>query len=283
MKLLVHLHVYYHDQLPWFLERLAGIGGCDWDLAVTWSGTHPESEEMLRSFRSDAMMLPVENAGYDIWPFLKVLSTVDLSAYAWVLKLHTKRIDNHVDRINGIRLRGTQWRDLLVNPLLEGPAQFRKVFALLQEKEDAGMVCSGFLIRRCSPFLTEDGRALEDELERIGMKAKERKFCAGAMFLSRMEPFRRLAFLGLTAEDFGASAASHRTGTLAHVYERILGIAVLSCGYRILPAPYRRGAYCLWKAGRCIGEGLKRILALNRSHIDGRKYLTLLGFTFPLK
>ena len=36
MKLLVHLHVFYHDQVPWFLERLRSLDGYDWDLIVTF-------------------------------------------------------------------------------------------------------------------------------------------------------------------------------------------------------------------------------------------------------
>ena len=33
-KLLVHLHVYYREQLPWFLEKLAHLEE-PWDLLVT--------------------------------------------------------------------------------------------------------------------------------------------------------------------------------------------------------------------------------------------------------
>ena len=43
-RLLVHLHVYYPEQLPWFVEKLSHINGCEWDLYVTCS----REEERIR-------------------------------------------------------------------------------------------------------------------------------------------------------------------------------------------------------------------------------------------
>jgi len=34
-KLLVHLHLYYHDQLDNMIEKLKNIQICEWDLYVT--------------------------------------------------------------------------------------------------------------------------------------------------------------------------------------------------------------------------------------------------------
>ena len=281
MKLLVHLHVYYHDQLDWFLEQLSHIDGCSWDLTVTWSGEHPQSEAAVRVFRPDARILPVENVGYDIWPFLYVLQNTDLTAYDGVMKLHTKNTDERANKINGIKLSGTQWRDCLVLPLLESPQQFRKALHQLESNPRCGMVCSGFLIRQPSRYLPEDSADLEKEMSRIGLKCSDRRFCAGAMFLARSAAFLPLQSIALSESDFKAGG-SHAIGTLAHIYERIISNVVSAGGYALVPADYHRLSYAFWRIGRCIGSLLKNIFALNHSKIDGKKYLTLFGFTFPL-
>ena len=281
MKLLVHLHVYYHDQLDWFLEQLSHIDGCPWDLTVTWSGEHPQSEATVRAFRPNARILPVNNVGYDIWPFLYVLQNTDLTAYDAVLKLHTKNADARTNKINGLKLSGTQWRDCLVLPLLESPKQFRRVLRQMETHPRCGMVCSGFMIRQPSRYLAEDSVELEKEMRRIGLECSDRRFCAGAMFLARAVALLPLQKIALSEADFEAGS-SHSVGTLAHTYERILSIVVSAGGYTLVPADYRRISFAFWRIGRGIGALLKNIFALNHSKIDGKKYLTLFGFTFPL-
>ena len=65
MKVLVHLHVYYLDQVPYFLEKLSSIGGCQWDLVVTSSSLPPREESLLREFKPDVRFIQAENVGYD--------------------------------------------------------------------------------------------------------------------------------------------------------------------------------------------------------------------------
>ena len=49
MKLLVHLHVFYHDQVPWFLERLRSLDGYDWDLIVTFCEADAAMEKAVKA------------------------------------------------------------------------------------------------------------------------------------------------------------------------------------------------------------------------------------------
>ena len=72
-RLLVHLHVYYHDQVVYFIEKMKNISGCEWDLLVTYSEYDGRTEALIREFRPDAGFLKVENVGYDVWPFISVL------------------------------------------------------------------------------------------------------------------------------------------------------------------------------------------------------------------
>ncbi|MBQ2068723.1 MAG: hypothetical protein II465_01190, partial [Bacteroidales bacterium] len=89
-RLLVHFHVYYEDQIPWFLEKLGNINGCEWDLYVTYSALGEASRAMILSAFPLARMMELGNIGYDLWPFIKVLKSVDVDSYDYVMKLHTK-------------------------------------------------------------------------------------------------------------------------------------------------------------------------------------------------
>ena len=106
-KVLVHLHLFYHEQLPYFLDKLKNINNCDWDLIVTVCEHIDESEKMILNFKSDAEIRLVENNGYDILPFLNVIKSVNLDDYDFVLKLHTKRGRNTIMNLNGIPFYGS--------------------------------------------------------------------------------------------------------------------------------------------------------------------------------
>ena len=65
-RLLVAFHVYYHDQVPWFIGKMRNINGCEWDLVVTFSEYDETTDRLLREFKPDVRMLHTESAGYDI-------------------------------------------------------------------------------------------------------------------------------------------------------------------------------------------------------------------------
>ena len=58
-RLLVVLHVYYHEQVDWFIDRLSNIAGCEWDLIVTFSEDSLKSRRKFQSFKPDARFLVV--------------------------------------------------------------------------------------------------------------------------------------------------------------------------------------------------------------------------------
>ena len=101
-RVLVHFHVYYEDQIPWFLENLRQIKGCEWDLYVTASVLSQAAKEEILAVFPHAILMPVENVGYDVWPFVKVLKAIDFDRYEYVLKLHTKS-----DSVRGARWNGS--------------------------------------------------------------------------------------------------------------------------------------------------------------------------------
>ena len=282
MKLLVHLHLYYRDQLPWFLERLANLEE-PWDLVVTWPEEDADSAALIRARKPDARFILVENVGYDIWPFLVVLRSVDLDEYPLVMKLHTKGRNDTGHTVNGLRLKGFIWRDYLVDALLKTPAQAHRALHLMEKHPRIGMVCEGCLIRRPGKMDPEDGVLLQAECRRLGIAYGHRRFCAGTIFLARTAPFRRLAQGDLTAASFAGPVASHSTGSLAHVYERILSFLVQEEGLRLKGVTTHPLRLAWVRVSKAVEPALKQVFALERVGPDAVKQLTLLGckFRFP--
>ena len=104
MRLLVHFHVYYHDQVDYFIEKMSNINGCEWDLYVTMNNLVQETVDKLTVLKPDTHFIEMENVGYDVWPFIDVIKSVDISDYDLVMKLHTK--SRSFLKAHGIRLKG---------------------------------------------------------------------------------------------------------------------------------------------------------------------------------
>lgn len=282
-RVLVYLHLYYHGQLPYFLQKIASVNGCAWDLVVTVSKQDAETERLLRAFRPDVTILPVENVGYDIWPFIAMLRSVDLSRYDYVLKLHTKNRNEVRNRVNGLNLRGFRWRNLLVDALLRSPRQFASVLSKMESDPQAGIACNAALIKKPSIGLAEDTDLLVAEMERLGLHPADRRFCAGTMFLSRIAPFERLVDADLTPDYFETVSLSHSMGTKAHVYERILSFVVLDAGYHFVPIASHPLALLKVRIHDLLNPLLHWVFSLERRGAERVKYLTILGMEFRLK
>lgn len=282
MKLLVHLHLYYRDQLPWFLEKLSHLEE-PWSLVVTMTEEDAEAEALIRGLKADARFLRVENAGYDVWPFMAALRTIDPEAYPLVMKLHTKNRNDTGYTVNGLRLMGYQWRDYLVDALLKTPAQARRVRTLMENDARTGMVCEGCLIRRPGKRDPEDGALLEAECRKFGIRPEGRRFCAGTMFLARTASFKPLIDSELTASSFAGPSASHTSGSLAHVYERILSFLPQEGGMRLKGVSTHPLRQAYVRVTKAVEPALKQVFALERVGPDESKQLTLLGlkFRFP--
>ena len=80
-RLLVHLHIYYHNQVDYFIGKMKNITDCEWDLLVTFSEYDSQTEALIKEFKPSAAFLKVENVGYDVWPFISVLKKIDFSRY----------------------------------------------------------------------------------------------------------------------------------------------------------------------------------------------------------
>ena len=282
-RLLVALHVYYHEHIDYYIDKMRNISGCQWDLLVTLSSRCEESEARLKAFRPDLKIIDVENVGYDVWPFIKALRAVSLSDYDYILKLHTKNTNVLKWKANGLRMKGDQWRNTLVDSLLKSPEQFRRCLELFERRPDTGMVCSYELLVGLTQRRREDLSMMKEEAQRIGISSVTGKFCAGTLFMVRSSCMRKIADSDVDASSWSSDSRSHSMGTLAHVYERLLSFAVADSGMKIRTLPaYSRNVPSVF-VHNVVSPFLKSLLTVDRYGEDGRKYLTLLGIRIPLK
>lgn len=276
MKMLVHLHVYYHEQVPWFLSKLRNIQCVPWDLLVTWSVPDSATEALVRECKPDARFMQVENRGYDIWPFLKLTGSVSLDAYDIILKLHTKHITGKKTiHINHMHLKGAMWRDILVDDLIGTPERVMELVSVFQAHPEVGMACSGRLYS--SMEFPEDHALLEAEMNRLGLHTDERRFCVGSMLALRPAVLQVLDKEQFEESQFARDSATDSSGTLAHVYERILSLLAPAQGYRVhllgIDEEYLR---LQWRKEH-IQKALNWFFRLDHEGPDRQKYLTLFG------
>ena len=231
MRVLVVFHFYYREQLDFFIEKLKNICDCTWDLIVTFNTIHDEDKLKLLKLKSDAIFYPVENAGYDVWPFISVLKNIDTCEYDIIVKLHTKSYTNGHFTINGVYFRGFQWRDELVDALLKNKKTFRQMLSCFKTNKMVGMYCSRLLLTRS--MCLEDTNILDEELKKLGVKNCDKLYCAGTMFAISPKVLRPIYEIDYSVDMFRGAMQSNSSGTLAHAYERIFSILAGVNGFKI--------------------------------------------------
>ena len=227
-KLLVHLHLFYHNQLDYMISKLKNIDGCEWDLFVTVCEKTPEVENKLRELKSDVKILSVNNIGYDVWPFIQVLRAVELKDYDYILKLHTKNCRGKI-------FPNYEFRNRLIEPLLENKSKFIENIQVLENYEDVGMVCSKYCLYNYSGDVPEEGWMLNVMMKRLGLHYAGGQYLSGTMFLSRANIFEPIVRSDISENDFSSQSSTGGASSNAHVLERVFSLIVLGNGLRIYP------------------------------------------------
>jgi len=230
MRVAAIVHVFYADMWPELAACLRNLGDCD--LTVTYV-----DEAAVGEARCDfphAKFIRCENRGYDVWPFLVALKTLDLSLYDLVVKLHTKRdiVKAHPFRMNGTRLNGSAWREHLL-AFVQAPEAWRRTLARFDDPK-IGMVAS-----RCLVYGRSEGgkdwfdTAVREVNGKFRIPAdRNGHFVGGTMFAVRAKALQPFVDYPFTAEMFAVSG-SHEPTTLAHIMERMFGLAVVGQGWRL--------------------------------------------------
>lgn len=229
-RVLVHLHVYYNNQIDFFIKRLKNIDGCDWDLYVTYVNENKKVFDKIRKFKKDTVFIKVENCGYDIYPFLQVLRTVNLNKYDYILKLHTKNYQAKEPYWHG---KGWHWRNVLTNSVLGSKKQFKKCLNVLNSHK-VGELGSCETLVYMGNSAPEDTSMYEDVCKSLDVPTTKGHFIAGSMFMVKAKLMEVIRDLPYQHDDFSKSEHTGDKATLAHVIERLLGVLVEKQGYEIV-------------------------------------------------
>ncbi|MEI7946595.1 MAG: rhamnan synthesis F family protein [bacterium] len=226
-SLLIHVHVFYPELWIEMRDCLKCIRSYSHDLFVTLSNDASGLQEEITRLFPSAKVEVVENRGYDVAPFVHVLNQVNLGAYHYIVKIHTKRNKNEEATINGFSVSGNRWRKLLLR-FLENEKSFQKCIDGFEKHKSVGMICDFRLIMSVSADNGKLRALVGDWAGKMGVRLNGgERFVAGTMFIARANLFEQFKRLNLRMSDFESGRVDHLMG-VAHVMERILGVLVYS-------------------------------------------------------
>lgn len=228
-KAFICAHVYYPEMWDELADCIAAAPA-PFDLYVTTVRESPELTQKIKSRFPAAQIIVCENKGFDVAPFFKVLNTVDLDSYAYVVKLHTKRDIKFTMYVNGRNVWQSAWREMLLSPF-KSRENWQKTLDLLS-RADVGMVADGDLIlnrrRDGNGKLYKQAAAL---MKTIGLRPSRTDFVAGTMFAAKAPLFKCLQ----NRDALFEFQPSERGGkdVLPYVCERLFGMIVSAQGQKV--------------------------------------------------
>lgn len=226
----IHLHLFYKELWTELKACILNIRDYPFVLFVTIAEHDAEIEKDIKKTFPEAKILLVDNVGYDIYPFLMVLSLNDLKDYSYVIKLHSKR---NVKNINPfVWYAGAKWRENLL-AFIKNKSSFSRTLTVMEKNPSIGMHGANVCITN---RFTDEKRAQRETfsfIENKGFKKCNYDFVAGSMFIAKASVLQPLKQLNLTADDFVTPDSSHESCQLAHILERFCGYIVKNQGYKI--------------------------------------------------
>ena len=237
-KFLVIAHVYYHEMWSLLDSCIQNLPKDSFDLIVTTTSNIDELSSKVKEHYPNAKVELCENRGYDIWPFIKALKTVNLVEYEFLIKLHTKRDMGKIVAIidNKYFFRGQYWRNMLLS-FISSKENFDKSLQAFKDPS-VGMINNHRLFDRTrettdNPHLVYCLNEARKLLSEVGISANpydEVKYVAGTMFICRATIFKPLQEMNFDVNQF-AVVNRKNENDLAHVMERVFGWLVTSQGY----------------------------------------------------
>ena len=240
MKIAAIVHVFYPVLWAELARALHNFDSYGLDVYVTVpTDAPPSTVEMVRQDFPASTVVALENRGFDIGPFLEMLSRIDLCAYDFIVKLHTKR--NRFGIVNFMPMFGGQWRRRLLS-FCRTRHDVETCYHIFNENPDVGMIGAGALIVDESDDHSWD-------------------FVGGTMFIARACLFATIR----NCVELNTFEPTERTQTasLAHEWERRLGRFVYESGMTIaawpersllfsLTLPFRRLVYSMCVMAKCV-------------------------------
>lgn len=180
-EILVHVHLFYPEFWNEISACLKNIS-LPYDLVVTLVENDSKTIENIKGIKSDARIEIVENRGFDVAPFIKVMRENDLSRYDFVIHLHSKR--DVADTLGNVVLKDPkQWRRLLLN-FCSSAQNWQRTLKTFHDNPKTGMVADRVCIlsERFDPTPEMCSAAKDYLTEYLKMPLKKAVFVSGTMF-----------------------------------------------------------------------------------------------------
>lgn len=211
------MHIYYPDLWPEFKAKIDSLDIAH-DLYVTLTYRGDETEELAAQIRTEfpgATVLPLENRGRDILPFLALVNAGALTGYKAVCKIHTKKSPHRED--------GEIWRRHLIEGVLPDTGLKGLLETFIADKKASFWVADGqhFEDTKWWGSNLEITRSLLRRIE-VEITGKRLSFPAGSIYWMKPVIVDLLKAMKLNAEQFDPEMAQV-DGTLAHALERTMG------------------------------------------------------------
>lgn len=246
-RIAIHAHVYYSDLAKDIATCLRHMP-YDYDLfvSVTDEPARQICRQALRGLpRQNALAVEiVPNRGRDIAPLFCAFGA-QLQAYTFIAHIHTKKSLYNEGRTTG-------WREYLFDGLFGDAQSIRRIFKLLTDNKQTGMVYPQTYV--AVPYYAHTWLANRAEgtrwCHRLGIGQVPSGYFdmpAGSMFWARTDALRPLFAAGLDWSDF-PEEQGQTDGTLAHTIERLLGVVPPATGWSL--AVLRDKRYPGWSRWR---------------------------------
>ena len=184
-RVMVAVHVFYESIWPELLICVRNIHDAP-DISakvrITCPANHSGLVERLRRECPYAEIMPLEDRGWDVWPFIRSLDGLDLSDFDLVVKLHTKR---DVEQWIAFRhFRGGDWRRELLS-FCDTSAAVRRTIRAFRRESGLGMVAGRGVIDPSGVIAWRERNHGDAILVRCGLRPGRRICVYGTMFILR--------------------------------------------------------------------------------------------------
>ncbi len=237
------VHVFYERLWP-ELETCIGnfIAECgrgNVDVFITYPESKPHISRMLADFPASKFSVP--NRGWDVGPFFHVLARLNLAAYDYVVKLHTK--DNPTDGWMNFRAwKKGEHRTALLSICSTRRAVRRSLNAMERDKT-IGMIAHRSVIDPSGIAAGDNTLSRsKDLLASYGITMKGSTVVYGTMFMIRatlLAPVKGRVDIDDFEEAVSIPGKAHSVG-LAGTWEMTFALLAESQGFRVAQGAFPR-------------------------------------------
>jgi lipopolysaccharide biosynthesis protein len=227
-SLAIIIHAFYGDILQEMLENIGNQGIEGYKLFVTCPNEKvDEIQLVLKNCSINYDLIPTENRGRDVLPFIRISQMAIDQGFNLILKLHTKKSDH--------RMTGSLWRKEIFKCLLPHKER-EKIIGIFNINHNIGLLGPAGHIVPMSLYYGINAKAIGYLCRQIGVDTQELQsmnFVAGSMFFVRSDALLPLLKLNMPDTAFEPEAGQ-RDGTMAHAYERAFAVSNFAAGFKLV-------------------------------------------------